>query len=98
MSFARSETETAFITRRAGGFDLDINCHRRYPDMKVKPNPKSKPPKLTDAERHARFVDTARKVGASEDPKDFDKAFRRVIKGARQKSFKIRSLGSEPFY
>jgi hypothetical protein len=35
--------------------------------------------KLTDAERHARFVETARKVGASEDPADFDKAFNKVV-------------------
>jgi hypothetical protein len=36
-------------------------------------------PKLTDADRHARFVETARKVGASEDPKDFEKAFKTVV-------------------
>jgi hypothetical protein len=42
--------------------------------------PKAKPkPKLTDAERHKRFLETAREVGASADPKDFDKAFRKVI-------------------
>jgi len=35
-------------------------------------------PKLTDAERHKRFVKTAQEVGASEDPKDFDKAFKTV--------------------
>jgi hypothetical protein len=37
-------------------------------------------PKLTDAERHARFVEMARKVGASDDPKDFEKAFTRVAR------------------
>jgi hypothetical protein len=36
-------------------------------------------PKLTDAERHKRFVEMARQVGASEDPKDFDKAFKKVV-------------------
>lgn len=35
-------------------------------------------PKLTDAERHKRFVEMAREVGASETPSDFDKAFRKV--------------------
>jgi hypothetical protein len=35
-------------------------------------------PKLTDVERHKRFVDMAHEVGASEDPKDFDKAFKKV--------------------
>ena len=35
-------------------------------------------PKLTDAERHKRFVEMARQVGASDDPKAFDKAFKKV--------------------
>ena len=35
-------------------------------------------PKPTDAERHKRFVDMARQVGASDDPKDFDKAFKKI--------------------
>jgi hypothetical protein len=40
---------------------------------------KSKPkPKLTDADRHKRFVDMARQVQASDDPKAFDKAFQKV--------------------
>jgi hypothetical protein len=45
---------------------------------------KPKRVKLTDSERHARFVETARKIGASEDPKDFDKAFEKAVK-ARSK-------------
>lgn len=40
--------------------------------------PKPKPSKLTDPERHARFIDMAHEVEASESPKDFDKAFGRV--------------------
>lgn len=41
---------------------------------------KSKPKKAkpTDAERHVRFEAMAKEVGASEDPKDFEKAFRKV--------------------
>jgi hypothetical protein len=35
-------------------------------------------PKLTDADRHKRFVEMARQVGASDDPKAFDKAFKKV--------------------
>ena len=31
--------------------------------------------KLTDAEQSKRFIEAARLSGASEDPKDFDKAF-----------------------
>lgn len=40
------------------------------PDKK----PKAKP-KLTDEERHKRFVAAARDVGASEVSEDFDRAF-----------------------
>jgi hypothetical protein len=35
-------------------------------------------PKLTDAERHKRFVAMAREVEASDDPKAFDRAFKKV--------------------
>lgn len=45
--------------------------------MPRKPVAKSKI-KLTDAERHTRFKDMGKEVGASEDPKDFDKAFKKV--------------------
>ena len=38
---------------------------------------KSKP-KLTDAERHARFVETARQVEVDESPGAFDRAFERL--------------------
>ena len=51
---------------------------------KPKPKPKSK---LTDAERHRRFVAMAREVGASNDPKDFDRAFKQVA-GSKAKSSK----------
>lgn len=37
-----------------------------------------KKPKLTDAERHKRFLDMAREVEASDSPKAFDKAFKSV--------------------
>ena len=39
-------------------------------------------PKLTDVERHKRFKDMAHEVEASEDEKDFDKAFRKVSREA----------------
>jgi hypothetical protein len=42
------------------------------------PRKPARKPKLTDAERFKRFVDMARKVEASEDPKDFDKAFKKI--------------------
>ena len=43
------------------------------------PQAKRKPKvKLTDLERHRRFVEMAREVGASDDPKAFDRAFKKV--------------------
>jgi hypothetical protein len=42
-------------------------------------------PKLTDAERHKRFVEMARKIEASDDPKDFEKAFKKVTSKTRSK-------------
>ena len=44
--------------------------------MSKKPRLKSK---LTSAERHARFKEMARKVEASDDSKDFERAFKKVI-------------------
>ncbi len=35
-------------------------------------------PKLTDAERQERFVEVARKVEASDDPEDFDRALKKI--------------------
>ena len=46
--------------------------------MARKPTAKP-PPKLTDAERHRRFVTMAREVEADESPKAFDKAFKRIV-------------------
>jgi hypothetical protein len=45
-----------------------------------------KRPKFTDAERHKRFVEMAKEVDASEDPKDFERAFRSVVGGAKRPS------------
>lgn len=44
-------------------------------------------PKLTDADRHKRFLEMAREVGASKDPKAFDQALKKVARKApNQKS------------
>lgn len=40
---------------------------------------KTQKPKLTDAERHKRFVETAKKVEASDKPQDFDEAFNKIV-------------------
>jgi hypothetical protein len=45
-------------------------------------------PKLTDAERHKRFVEMARQVGASDDPKAFDKAFKSITRSPKSKEAK----------
>ena len=37
-------------------------------------------PKLTDADRHKRFVETAKTVEASEKLEDFDNAFSKIIR------------------
>ena len=49
------------------------------------PRKPAKKPKLTDAERHKRFVEMAREVRASDDPKEFDKAFNKVV-GRKRKA------------
>jgi hypothetical protein len=43
-------------------------------------------PKLTDTERHKRFLEMARTVGASDDPRDFDKAFKKVVPIPKRRS------------
>jgi hypothetical protein len=40
---------------------------------------KDKKPSLTDTERYKRFLDMAKEIGASDDPKDFEKAFSTVV-------------------
>jgi hypothetical protein len=48
--------------------------------MARKQTTKRRLPKLTDAERHKRFVEMAHEVNASEDPKEFDLAFKKVVR------------------
>lgn len=45
-----------------------------------------KRPKLSDAERHKRFLDMAREVGASDKPKDFERAFKKVASKSEKRS------------
>ena len=47
--------------------------------MAQKPKSKQKP-KLTDAERHERFIEVAREIGADERPQTFERAFKSVLK------------------
>jgi hypothetical protein len=52
--------------------------------MRRRPPPKL--PKLTDEERHKRFLEMAKEVGASDDPKDFEKAFKKVVPSKKPKA------------
>jgi hypothetical protein len=42
--------------------------------------PEQDKPKLTDAERHKRFVAMAREIDADEGPEAFERAFKTVVK------------------
>jgi hypothetical protein len=46
--------------------------------------PKSKP-KLTDAERHKRFIAMAKEVGAADDQKALERAFKKVVGPPKKK-------------
>jgi hypothetical protein len=50
------------------------------------PRKTDRKPKLTDAQRHARFMAMAREVEASPDLKDFEKAFKKVVSSKRRKA------------
>ena len=41
-------------------------------------------PKVTDAERHNRFVAMTQQIGALDDVKDFEKAFQKAFKNAHE--------------
>lgn len=47
--------------------------------MPAKKPPSKRKPKLTPAERHKRFVDMAKEIGADERPESFDKAFGSIM-------------------
>jgi len=49
--------------------------------MAEKRKPKAK--KLTDAEQLSRFREMGKEVGASDNPKDFEKAFTKVVSGKK---------------
>jgi hypothetical protein len=48
--------------------------------------PKKIKSKLTDSERHRRFIETAKKVEASERIEDFDRAFDSVVTPSARRS------------
>jgi len=44
----------------------------------------AKKPKLTDAQRHKRFVAMARELDARDDPKALDRVFKKVVLPAKR--------------
>ena len=52
---------------------------------------KERAPKLTDPERYKRFIDAAKEVGASDDPKDFERVFDGIVRVNRATSEDSRS-------
>lgn len=42
-------------------------------------NTTSKPKRSSDSAQYKRFLETAKEVGASDDPKAFDRAFKKVV-------------------
>lgn len=53
--------------------------------------PKRKVRKDTPAAQHKRFLEMAEEIGASKDPKDFEKAFKRVAQPIAKTSSKDRA-------
>jgi hypothetical protein len=51
----------------------------------VPPMPKtSKSEKHRDPEEYKRFLEAAKKAEASDDPKDFDRAFKKIVKRSQK--------------
>jgi hypothetical protein len=61
---------------------LRTAAHRESSEGEIFMVAKENKPKLTDAERHKRFVETATKVEASDDPGNFERAFKAVVKSS----------------
>jgi hypothetical protein len=74
------------LLKSAGRFDAATHLLLSRAMIRPMPHKPARKPKLTDAERHKRFVDMAEKVMASHDPKDFDKAFKKVVAPKRSQT------------
>lgn len=58
---------------------VSFSADRCYPVFMRKPTKKPQRKRgNTDSDEYKRFLETARESGASEDPKDFERAFKRV--------------------
>ena len=47
--------------------------------------PARKPPPPDEKPQRERFIETAREIGASENPEDFERAFKAVMRAPNQK-------------
>lgn len=50
--------------------------------------PREAKPKPDDPAQSKRFIETAREIGASEDPKEFDRAFEKITRAPQSKPAK----------
>ena len=72
--------ESARSPKQSGGCrsrETNVDRTGKKREMRHKP-PAKKIPRLTRVARQKRLVEMAKEVGASDDPKDFDKAFKKV--------------------
>ena len=60
-----------------------------FVDLATRNQSKGTQPKLTDEERHKRFLAEAKKAEASDKDTDFDNAFSRVVSKPKEPSPKI---------
>jgi len=72
--------EAEYMSRQLGPVVTTARMQLRNSKLSAVMKVSHKKPKLTDTERHARFLDVAKKVEASEKPEDFDLAFEKVVK------------------
>jgi hypothetical protein len=65
----------------SGTIDQGAQLTAKEDSVKMAQTPKKRPnptKKLTQAEQSKRFKETARKIGMSEDPEDFERVFRKI--------------------
>jgi len=76
---------------RAGGRTKELEQsilpnHRERATM-----PAKRPPRADEKSQRERFIETARAIGASEDPEVFERIFRQIVPPARSSGKDVRS-------
>lgn len=70
----------------AEGLAVSFRVPSWYLADMAKPNPsRTKKPALSDADRHERFIATAKEIGADEDAATFDRVFAKITSPAPSK-------------